>query len=109
VDRKALPDPEGTGIQQGKYVAPITETEKKLVKIWSEVLGVEEATLSIKTDFFDIGGHSIKAIKALSMIFKEFGVTLNVRDILEDNLVDLGVKIDYVQNSSQSGKKEIII
>jgi acyl carrier protein len=73
------------------------------------VLGVEESTLSIKADFFDLGGHSIKAIKALSMIFKEFGVTLAVKDILEDNIMELGVKIDYVKNASLVGKKEIII
>jgi len=109
VDRKVLPDPEGTGMQQAAYIAPSTETEKKLVKIWSEVLGIDKATLSIKADFFDLGGHSIKAIKALSMIFKEFGVTLAVKDILEDNLLDLGVKIDYIRNSSLVGKKEIII
>jgi acyl carrier protein len=109
VDRKALPDPEGTGMQQATYIAPKTETEKRLVKIWSEVLGVEESTLSIKADFFDLGGHSIKAIKALSMIFKEFGVTLAVKDILEDNIMELGVKIDYVKNASLVGKKEIII
>jgi acyl-coenzyme A synthetase/AMP-(fatty) acid ligase/acyl carrier protein len=109
VDRKALPDPEGTGMQQATYIAPKTETEKRLVKIWSEVLGVEESTLSIKADFFDLGGHSIKAIKTLSMIFKEFGVTLAVKDILEDNIMELGVKIDYVKNASLVGKKEIII
>jgi amino acid adenylation domain-containing protein len=58
VDRKALPDPEGTGMQKATYVAPVKETEKKLVKIWSEVLGVEEETLSIKADFFDLGGKT---------------------------------------------------
>ena len=50
VDRKSLPDPEGTGMQQATYIAPSTETEKKLVKIWTEVLGVEEETISIKAD-----------------------------------------------------------
>jgi hypothetical protein len=43
------------------------------------------------------------------MIFKEFGVTLAVKDILEDNIMELGVKIDYVKNASLVGKKEIII
>jgi len=51
VDRKGLPDPAGTGLKQGDYVAPVTDTERKLVKIWSEVLGVSATTLSIKSDF----------------------------------------------------------
>jgi amino acid adenylation domain-containing protein len=109
VDRKALPDPEGTGMSQGEYVAPITDTEKKLVKIWSEVLGTEGDTLSIKADFFDLGGHSISAIKSLSLIFKQFGVTLSVRDILECNLLDLGNKIDYLDSPKHANRKEIII
>jgi acyl carrier protein len=74
VERKALPDPEGTGMQQATYIAPNTETEKKLVKIWSEVLGVEESTLSIKADFFDLGGHSLRAIKLMSVLNKEFSL-----------------------------------
>jgi acyl carrier protein len=81
VDRKVLPDPEGTGMSQGEYVAPITETEKKLVKIWSEVLGVEEDTLSIKADFFDLGGHSIKAIRLLGQTHKQLGVKLALKDL----------------------------
>jgi acyl carrier protein len=109
VDRKVLPDPEGTGMSQGEYVAPITDTEKKLVKIWSDVLGVSEEVLSITSDFFDLGGHSISAIKSLSLIFKQFGVTLSVRDILECNLLDLGNKIDYLDSPKHSNRKEIII
>ncbi|MFN4951541.1 MAG: non-ribosomal peptide synthetase, partial [Flavobacteriales bacterium] len=53
IDRKNLPNPEGTGLEKAEYVAPSTETEKHLIKLWSEVLGVEESTLSIKADFFD--------------------------------------------------------
>jgi acyl-coenzyme A synthetase/AMP-(fatty) acid ligase/acyl carrier protein len=81
VDRKVLPDPEGTGMSQVEYVGPNTETEKKLVKIWSEVLGVDEATLSVKADFFDLGGHSIKAIRLLGQTHKQLGVKLALKDL----------------------------
>jgi acyl-CoA synthetase (AMP-forming)/AMP-acid ligase II/acyl carrier protein len=74
LDRKGLPDPEGTGLQQGEYVAPRTEIEKQLVRIWSEILGVAEETLSIKADFFDLGGHSLRAIKLMSILNREFSI-----------------------------------
>jgi acyl carrier protein len=74
VDRKALPNQEGTGMQGVEYLAPRSEIEKKLVKIWSEVLGVEESTLSIKADFFDLGGHSLRAIKLMSILNREFSI-----------------------------------
>ena len=81
VDRKALPDPEGTGLQQGAYVAPRTEIEMQLVSIWSTVLGVEESTLSIKADFFDLGGHSIKAIRLLGQVHKQLGVKIALKEL----------------------------
>jgi amino acid adenylation domain-containing protein len=81
VDRKGLPNPEGTGLKQGEYVSPRTEIEKKLVKIWSEVLGIEEDTLSIKADFFDLGGHSIKAIRLLGQVHKQLGVKIALKEL----------------------------
>ncbi len=81
VDRKGLPDPEGTGMQQATYIAPYTDTEKKLVKIWTEVLGVSADTLSIKADFFDLGGHSIKAIRLLGQTHKQLGVKIALKEL----------------------------
>jgi acyl-coenzyme A synthetase/AMP-(fatty) acid ligase/acyl carrier protein len=83
VDRKNLPNPEGTGLEKAEYVAPSTDTEKHLVKLWSEVLGVEEAILSIKADFFDLGGHSLKALKLMSLLQKSFGLKNDVRFVFE--------------------------
>ena len=88
VDRKALPDPDGTGIQQAAYIAPNSETEKKLVKIWSEVLGVDEVTLSIKADFFDLGGHSIKAIRLLGQTHKHLGVKLALKELFANSTIE---------------------
>jgi len=40
VDRKALPAPEGRGVEEG-YVPPCTPTEELLAGIWAEVLRQE--------------------------------------------------------------------
>ncbi|MDQ3981805.1 MAG: amino acid adenylation domain-containing protein, partial [Actinomycetota bacterium] len=58
VDRAALPapGPQRPDLDHG-YEEPVTETEKLLAEIWSEVLGVERVG---RTDnFFDLGGHSL--------------------------------------------------
>jgi amino acid adenylation domain-containing protein len=81
VDRKSLPDPEGTGLKQVEYVAPSTDTEKCLVKLWSEVLGVEESTLSTKADFFDLGGNSLNAIRLITRIHRSLAVRLMISDL----------------------------
>ncbi|MDM5281497.1 amino acid adenylation domain-containing protein [Paenibacillus silvae] len=78
VDRRALPKPErkysGTD-----YVAPRTPTEKKLADIWSSVLGIEQ--IGAQDHFFDIGGHSLKAMMLVSRIHKEFQVEFPLKEI----------------------------
>jgi amino acid adenylation domain-containing protein len=106
VDRKNLPDPEGTGLNQGEYVAPSTEIETQLVKIWSELFNQNQ--ISINTSFTALGGHSIMAIRALSLIHKHFSITLTIRDILENTLAEIAVKIEEAI-TPKTGKKEMIL
>ena len=101
VDRKALPDPEGTGMQQVTYIAPRTETEKQLVRIWSTVLGVEESTLSIKADFFDLGGHSIKAIRLLGQVHKQLGVKIALKDLFTHPTIEQLGKLINVSSDKE--------
>ena len=62
IDKKSLPDPQGLGLTNGvEYVAPRNEIEEKLVKIWQEIL--QRENISIKDDFFMLGGHSLKVIQ----------------------------------------------
>lgn len=80
LDKKALPDPQGLSIGTGiEYVAPQTETEKKLAGMWEEILGLNK--IGIKDNFFELGGHSLKATRLLSRIYKEFDVKLDLKDL----------------------------
>lgn len=63
VDRKALPDPDFSSQKHG-YVAPFTEAEKRLCKIWEEVLNVKR--VGIWDNFFLLGGDSLRSIKLLA-------------------------------------------
>ncbi len=59
VDRRALPSPEGTReYLETAYVAPQTEMERLIARLWTEVLGVER--IGIHDNFFELGGDSIK-------------------------------------------------
>ncbi|XYR62130.1 phosphopantetheine-binding protein [Bacillus amyloliquefaciens] len=73
IDRKALPAPEG-GVQTGiEYVAPRTAAEAQLAHIWQEVLGLPR--IGVKDNFFDIGGHSLRATTLTAKLHKEMGVS----------------------------------
>jgi amino acid adenylation domain-containing protein len=82
VDRKALPAPTYGGVSEGKgFVAPRTETEKALAEIWAKLLKLEQ--IGIHDDFFDFGGHSLMAMKAVSQIEEKFGVNVSLAGLLE--------------------------
>lgn len=72
VDRKALPVPTMRDIEaETKYAAPRNETERKLVTLWEEVLGIHP--ISVNSSFFDLGGRSILAARLFTEIARAFG------------------------------------
>ena len=82
VDRHALPALAYKNIQPAhEVVGPRTETEKALVAMWRELLVVDD--VGINDDFFDLGGQSLVAIKALSRIRDTFEVDLPLRNLFE--------------------------
>jgi amino acid adenylation domain-containing protein len=82
VDRRALPAPDAEpGAKRGEYVAPRTEVEAALATICGEALGIEK--LGIDDDFFELGGDSLMAIRAVFRIRKAMGVELQVRSFFD--------------------------
>ncbi|NTV91794.1 MAG: amino acid adenylation domain-containing protein [Chlorobiaceae bacterium] len=66
IDRSALPVPDTVVEKKATYTEPRDETEKTLVEIWQEVLGVHP--IGITDDFFELGGHSLLAVRLCSQI-----------------------------------------
>ena len=100
IDRKKLPEPDGLHIVTGvEYVAPVTATEIKLANLWQEVLGREK--VGIKDNFFDLGGHSLKATKLVSMVHKAFDVKLSLTDLFTQVNVEKQARlIDQAQKTA---------
>ena len=94
VDRKALPAPEAAvDVARREYVAPRTETERRVAELWATLLGVEH--VGATDDFFALGGHSLLATRAASRIREAFGVDLPLRELFESATpAALGARID---------------
>ncbi len=73
LNRGALPEP-GRGETIESVVLPRDEAEMKLAGLWAEVLEIEKNSIGIDNDFFQLGGHSLKATVLLSKINHEFMV-----------------------------------
>ncbi|XXF74928.1 amino acid adenylation domain-containing protein [Myxococcaceae bacterium GXIMD 01537] len=72
---------------QAESTAPRTPHEEILAGIWSAVLGRE--SVGIHDDFFDLGGHSLKATQVIARAREAFGVELPVRALFERRTIAL--------------------
>ncbi|GAB2789273.1 non-ribosomal peptide synthetase [Amycolatopsis magusensis] len=77
IDRKALPAPESLPENGDSSAEPETATEKAVADLFAVVLGVEK--VGVDANFFDLGGNSLQAMRAVSRINKTFGIRGNLR------------------------------
>jgi amino acid adenylation domain-containing protein len=78
LDRRALPAPDAIA-STAVYVAPRTPAEQALSRLWSEVLGVER--VGLHDNFFDLGGHSLMAVRLTAALRRELGVEVPLADL----------------------------
>jgi|GEM_PF-3021239 len=82
IDWRELPEPEGQRPDLGVgYVAARNEDETALVKIWQEVLGLEQ--VGVEDNFFDLGGHSLLATQVISRVREALDAELPLRVFFE--------------------------
>lgn len=79
---------------------PRNDTERLVVAIWSEVLGLEQ--VSVHDDYFALGGSSILAVRLFSRIEAELGVSLPLRTLL-DTPTAAGIAEAITGTSASSG------
>ncbi|GAA1004407.1 hypothetical protein GCM10009556_007040 [Acrocarpospora pleiomorpha] len=77
VDRAALPEPSAGAV----YQEPATPAERLLSEMWAELLGL--GRVGAHDDFFQLGGHSILAVRLIARIQEVFEVDLAFRTIFE--------------------------
>jgi amino acid adenylation domain-containing protein len=82
VDRRTLPPPQISQRQVGgPSIAARTPIEKVLVKLWVDVLGVDE--IGIRDDFSDLGGDSLIAAQIVTRINDTFSLRRPLNLLLE--------------------------
>jgi thioesterase domain-containing protein/non-ribosomal peptide synthetase component F/acyl carrier protein len=69
-----------------EFVAPRNPVEIKLAEMWRRLF--ELPRISVRDDFFDLGGHSLLAASLISMIDKEFGVKIDLSNLLVDRTIE---------------------
>ncbi|MGB3438353.1 MAG: amino acid adenylation domain-containing protein [Actinophytocola sp.] len=76
LDLRELPEP-AADEPSGPHARPRTPTERQLTEAWEAVLGTEG--IGRDTNFFDLGGHSLKATRLVARIANDLGVDVSLR------------------------------
>jgi hypothetical protein len=105
VDRRALPRPLLLESVEEEFVAPRNRTEEILVKIWSEVLGLER--VGIHGNFFELGGDSISSVQVANRA-GQAGIPLTLRHMfLHQTIAELAEAISSEPNVTAGALAEV--
>ncbi|MFH8336565.1 non-ribosomal peptide synthase/polyketide synthase [Streptomyces sp. AM6-12] len=83
-DRRALPAPGPAQAAGGPRTAPRTDTERRVARIWADVLGIEE--VGADDNFFALGGDSILSMQVVSRLRRD-GLHVATRDLFTHQTV----------------------
>jgi thioesterase domain-containing protein/acyl carrier protein len=86
VDRHALRSHVPAAPASVARVAPRDTVEQVLAEIWEETLHLE--SVGVTDDFFDLGGHSLAAVRVFSRIEKVFGQDLPIATLFESPTIE---------------------
>ncbi|NFI52313.1 amino acid adenylation domain-containing protein [Clostridium botulinum] len=85
IDRRYLSKLKEDILCEKSYEPPQNNTEIKLTELWKEILRIDN--VGIFDNFFDLGGHSLKAVALIARINKEFNIEIPLRLMLEGSTI----------------------
>lgn len=103
-DFRALPDPYTNVIDAEKLVTTMTATETLIAEIWTSVL--HQQNLTAESDFFLLGGDSIKAIQIIAKINRQ-GLKCLLADIF--NYTSIGKLAQHLEPEASVVSAETVI
>ncbi|OUM56178.1 hypothetical protein PIROE2DRAFT_19334, partial [Piromyces sp. E2] len=110
LNRKALPEPNISDLITEQYIAPETEIEKIVCKIYCSVFNIDENEIGKMSDFYELGGDSLNAIRMTSKVEKELNIKINIKDILSNSSVfELSKFIENIVNNGNEIHESKII
>jgi amino acid adenylation domain-containing protein len=107
LNRRALIEMQGELQQSDIYEPPASPTERLLAGIWAHVVDVPAERIGRQTHFFDIGGHSLSAMRVLARIKDVFRVELGLSELFDEpRLAPIAAAIDREIARRPSSERE---
>ena len=93
VDRQRLPDPlQAAAAEPRVRTLPEPGTEQLLADVWKAVLGIED--VRAEDNFFEIGGHSLLALRVTAAVERRTGQRLDPRSMFFQTLSQLAGQLE---------------
>jgi amino acid adenylation domain-containing protein len=99
IDRRALPAPSRPAAASplvASYIGPRTDVEQLVAAIWQDCLGV--AQVDVFDDFFQLGGHSLIAVRVMARLEKATGQRLPLAILFEHPTVEKLAAVLQLEN-----------
>ena len=109
VDRRSLPPLDAASMTAvEKFVAPRNAVEELLAGMWAEILNVRK--VGIHDNFFDLGGHSLVAVRLNSRLRSTFRVEVPLNLLFEKPTVaELGETIGRLVRAGDAAEEPPIV
>jgi len=112
LDRKALPEPNFNNNEYSEYIAPETDIEKIICKVYSYIFNIPLNEIGKMHNFYELGGDSLNVNHILIIIEKELKIKLYIKDIMNHPVIyDLSKYIESILTNNKNreyNKVEII-
>ena len=105
IDRKVLSQMQAPVTGAPEYAPATNRLEQILVEIWSQVLNIDREKIGINHNFFDLGGHSLKAVNLMAMINKRLNIEISLKYIFEFPTIKTAAEV-FARLTSKNYKAE---
>jgi amino acid adenylation domain-containing protein len=102
IDRGRLPTPVETESSIGRHEAPVDSVEATIAEIWTSLIQPVRP-IGRHDRFFEMGGHSLLAMRALQQIASRLGVTLEFRILLEESVAEIASRCQVAGQQPEPG------
>jgi amino acid adenylation domain-containing protein len=101
IDRRRLPTLAVAESRFRQHEAPSDPIEATIAEIWANLIGPARP-IGRGDKFFEMGGHSLLALRALRQMEQKLGVKLDLRLLFQDSLADIATRCYSAQRATQS-------
>ena len=106
LDVGRLPKTDFVPGDRAEYLAPSSDLEIELCRIWSDVLGVAPERIGVRDDFFGLGGDSLRAIKLAQSVTEDVGRLLGVGAVFNYRTIESQAK--HIQQNAAANELEAV-